>query len=552
VSIAAAPVTSSSTTPPVQATAQAPAATTALAASETTIPPGSGSLTDVAGNVWTITASGSIEENGQYTPGGGGTSALTIIGGTVEGEDSSGRGWFALSGNGQDWASTLPPANQSATARPSIIPVSASPAPAAAAQASCAATPNGAATGQFTTANGQIYAPDGSVFIARGVDVMEGNEPSLSTLQANFPGVNFVRYAIFDYASSSTLSGWINTLTAAGIVVEPEDHNNGAGNAGGGQGVVFTGQQLATELAWYTDIATAFKSNPAVWFGTNNEPSENPSAAALSTWQGQTYAAIRATGNTSPIMIEANGGAFNGQPVMLQGYTPSVYAGMVNVIWDVHYYGWLTNYSTDQPTNNAFLAGMVQQAQALTPSANGTIPVLVGEYGNSTSGVGIDPNGNQVLTAVQSSGYGSGAWAWGPGNPGDGLSNGGNGLSSYGQEVAGYIALTQGAAPSVWATNCPTATVSASPVTVVAANTANSTLSTASDATPTATAPPVNSAVTAGNAQAQQDIAQGDALIQQSPSAIASAADDPASDAVIAAAAAQAAQAIAAMSGVGK
>jgi hypothetical protein len=443
------------------------------------VTPGSGSLTDAGGNVWLITANGSIRENGQWTPGGGGTAALTIVNGVVYGLDSTGKGWFTLSG--RYWTSSAaPPGVASAAPAAAGAPSAASAAASATAATTattaapvsvCAATPGGAASGRFATSGGSIIAPDGSVFIAKGINVMEGNEPSLSTLQSAFPGINFVRYAIYDYAGPSALSAWVTSLTSAGIVVEIEDHNNGSGNAGGGQGVVFTGQALATELGWYAAIAKAFASNPNVWFGTNNEPSEAPSAAALSAWQGQTYQAIRGTGNASPVMVEMN--CWN-SPVMTcgQGYTASVYAAMTNIIWDDHYYGWLSNYSTDQAAVSQNLALEISASRQIT-GADGTVPVLIGEYGNSTTGVAIDPNAAQVLAAVQSSGYGSAAWAWGSGNPGDGLTTGGNGLSSYGQEVAGYIALVAGAPASVWSTACPgapAATAATVPATVTVAS----------------------------------------------------------------------------------
>ena len=307
-----------------------------------------------------------------------------------------------------------------------------------------------ATTGTFYTTNGQIIGPNGVPFVARGIDVMEGNQPSASTLQSDFPGINFVRLAIYDYASPTTLAAYVNQLTAAGIVVELEDHTNSTGsNAGGSSGTIFTGSQLTTELNWYSSIATAFKNNPYVWFGTDNEPSEvdasgNEDPAALSTWQQQTYNAVRDTGNTSPIMVEMNGGA--SPSTFGQGYTASDYASMNNIIWDVHYYGWVTGYSTDQSTVSANLAADIAQAQQIT-SANGTVPVLIGEYGNSTTGQGIDPNGDQVISAVQQSGYGSAAWAWSDGGPGDGLTtNGGSGLSAYGQQIAAGIAAAAAAA----------------------------------------------------------------------------------------------------------
>ena len=216
------------------------------------------------------------------------------------------------------------------------------------------AVPNYAASaGGFGTLGGQIYSPDGQPFIARGIDVMYGNgNPSAAQIQASFPGTNFVRLAIYNYDSPASLTAYVNDLTSHGIVVELENHDNGAGNAGGGQGTIFTGSALAQEQAWYSSVASAFKTNPYVWFGTNNEPSEVNSSgqtdpAALSAWQQTTYNTIRAAGNNAPIMLEANSWGPGRTNV---GYTASAYAGMTNVIWDLHYYGWVSGYSTSQST----------------------------------------------------------------------------------------------------------------------------------------------------------------------------------------------------------
>nr|WP_294547299.1 cellulase family glycosylhydrolase [uncultured Rhodopila sp.] len=305
------------------------------------------------------------------------------------------------------------------------------------------ATPNHAASaGGFGTHDGQIYSPNGDPFIARGVNVMYGNgNPSAAQLQADFPGINYVRLAIYNYDSPAALTAYVDDLTSHGIVVELENHNNGAGNAGGNQGTIFTGAALAQEQAWYSAVAAAFKTNPYVWFGTNNEPSEvnangQTDPAALSAWQQQTYQTIRSAGNNSPVLLEANSWGPGKTNV---GYTASDYAGMTNVIWDLHYYGWLSRYSTDQSTVSSTLAGMIADTAAIQ-SADAKIPVLIGEYGNSTTGQAIDANGNQVVTAVQQSGVGSAAWAWGSGNPGDGLTNGNGGVSAYGQQVAAFTA----------------------------------------------------------------------------------------------------------------
>src|SRR5664279_2970152 len=337
------------------------------------------------------------------------------------------------------------------------------------APAASTSTPSstGATGGGFTTQNGQIIGPNGQPFQARGVDVMWGSDvPSAGTLTQTFPGINFVRLAIYNYASPSDLSAYVNSLTSQGIVVELEDHNNGAGNAGGGGGTIFTGSALSTESNWYSSIASAFKNNPDVWFGTNNEPSEiNPATgqqdpAALSTWQQETYNAIRSTGNTNPIMVEINASANNGQPQVALGYTPSVYQSMTNVIGDIHFYGWVTGYSTDQTTNSNFLAQMIQDTHQLT-TASGAMPVIIGEYGPSTTGNGsVDANSQQVLDAVQSSGVGNVAWAYMNGTVGQDALLSGSGLTSYGQEVQDYIKSAAngcGGAPVI-ATTTPSAT----------------------------------------------------------------------------------------------
>ena len=104
----------------------------------------------------------------------------------------------------------------------------------------------------FSTSNGKVFDPNGNVFVARGIDVMYGNDPSVAQLQSDFPGINFVRLAVYNYDSPQSLASYVNSLTQAGIVVELENHNNGAGNAGGAQGTIFTGQALTQEQDWYS------------------------------------------------------------------------------------------------------------------------------------------------------------------------------------------------------------------------------------------------------------------------------------------------------------
>jgi hypothetical protein len=116
---------------------------------------------------------------------------------------------------------------------------------------------------------------------------------------------------------------------------------------------------------------------------------------------------------------------------------------MKNIVWDTHYYNWLSGFSTDQNTITQKLDALAASAQTFT-SADGKPAVIIGEYGNSTTGQAIDPGAVEAVAAVINAGssgkYGSSAWAWGTGNPGDGLiSSDGTASSPYGQQVQLYI-----------------------------------------------------------------------------------------------------------------
>lgn len=466
------------------------------------IAPGSGPLTDASGNKWLITASGSIQENGKWTPGGGGTSALLISNGTVYGQDAGGRGWFALSADNQAWTSTPAPVAAALVA-------SAVPDPAAS-LAPCQTARSGSGTGAFRVANGQIVAPDGKPFIARGINVYDSQMGDAAQILATFPGVNFIRLAVYGYQSAGAYRAFINTMTEHGTVVELENHQTSDGsNAGGGSGVVFTGTALADELAWYRAVAVAYEGNPYVWFGTNNEPPENPSAAALSTWQQQTYQAIRSTENNNPIMVEMNCDA-NGCGA---GYVPSVYAGMVNIVWDMHFYNWLAGYASDQPTIAAVLKANGASAQQI-PSGDGVVPVLIGEYGNSTNGTTLDAGGVETVAAVINIGatgrFGSAAWEWRAGVEDNLVDGGGSITAPFGQQVQLFLNTSP-----VPLSACEVTQQATKAIAAIEARADITLPPTDQPATPDATppAPVVDPAIAAANAAALSDIDHADAII---------------------------------------
>ncbi len=297
------------------------------------------------------------------------------------------------------------------------------------------------ATGQFQTYMGQVLDPDGAVFTAKGINVDASHVGDASQILADFPGLNFVRLNVVDYASPDAYAAFIKTMTSHGVVVELEDHTSSDGvDSGGARGVAFTGTELTNELNWYSSIASAYKSNPYVWLGTDNEPPLD----GLALWQEQTYTAIRSMGNNNPIMLELPGGSYpNGQSVTSYGLDPIAYAKMSNTIGDVHLYGWSSNYAPDQQAVDSTLADMVRGVQTI-PSTSGEVPVILGEYGPSTEGPTPDANANQVLYAAQRSPQASGtsgaaAFTWSGGGA-DTLSDGQGNLTPYGQEVAQWIA----------------------------------------------------------------------------------------------------------------
>jgi hypothetical protein len=488
-----------------------------------TITPGQGLLSDCSGNVWTINGNNKILENGVAVVGGGDTSQLTMQGCTVmglsNGQNGSSTNWFTMNSTSptttNGWTVSAAPTgatSTTSTAAPSTqaattTPATATPATPAATTAIAAPTVcgSGVASGAFHVANGQIIGPNGQPFIARGINMADSDMGDASAAIALFPGLNFVRLAVYTYQDPSAYSQFISTMTSQGTVVEIEHHveTNGA-TGGGGQGGIASGSWLASENAFYASMAHAYASNAYVWFGTTNEP---PTAPGLSEWQQATYNAIRGAGNNSIILLEIAGWPGGWQTDMDAG----VYASMTNVVWDTHYYGWISNYSTDQGTVNQALASEISGAQTIT-SADGTVPALIGEYGPSTTGESMDPNSTQVVQAVVNDGgsgtVGSGAWHWGMQDCCNNLNSGSTLTNPYGQTVALYINTSVMPCTTAEATANANATL-ASVTTQVAA----AAQTPAPATTPTAAQPAADPTTDALNQAAETSIAQGNVIV---------------------------------------
>jgi hypothetical protein len=271
------------------------------------------------------------------------------------------------------------------------------------------------------------------LFIAKGLDV--GDASIGSQVLQLFPGVTFIRFADGSQDPASYFQPFIDTMTAAKVVVEIEDHPWPLTNA-------YSGSQLTQESNWYASLAAAYKGNPYVWFGSENEPQ----GGDMSAQHVATYNAIRGQGANNMIMFVGGIGGGNPGTTGMAVLTPSDYASMTNIIWDLHFYGWSANFSTDQNTVNAALLGdsgtMILAMTGLI-SSDGVVPIIIGEFGPSTSGSSMDADAAQVETAVGSwavtNNYTSGfaGWHW-DADPYNALQNNGQ-LTSWGQTLLSLI-----------------------------------------------------------------------------------------------------------------
>lgn len=286
----------------------------------------------------------------------------------------------------------------------------------------------------ITAENGQ-FDINGQPIQFRGINIYSDDlrQQGAAAVLNTFPGINLLRVNVFDLNadSAAVLKPYVDQLTSAGVVVELEDHN---------YPTVLTGSSLQAAAQWYASLATAFAGNSNVIFGTQNEPDLSAGWGGVDTEIRTIYNAIRSTGNQNLILLNAAGG------YTTAGLNPSTYASMTNVAWDLHYYNWMANDSTNVTTNAQALQNEVAGAQATD-----NIPVVIGEYGISSGANGPvnDPGGIQVTQAVEQSGYSSAAWAWTSGNPtfplllNDPYGDPSKGLTQFGQMTQQFIAAGQ-------------------------------------------------------------------------------------------------------------
>ncbi len=236
---------------------------------------------------------------------------------------------------------------------------------------------NGATPAQngknFTvTATGGFKDPAGNSWPARGVDFTPQDLiADWTNVLAKLPGITFIRLVCdSDYLQAGNNQAnqdlAIQMATAAGIVVEFEDHSD-AHSSGTG----------TPNTQWYLQMVAKNKNNPLVFLELPNEPT----AGTLVQDQIDLINAVRAAGWTNPIGLMSWGGFQPGNN----------WPGVLASVGTTQIYGALHLYNYDAASVNSNISDAV--------TTYGIFPVI-DEFGGATDGFTQDPNGDVEIQAV--------------------------------------------------------------------------------------------------------------------------------------------------------
>jgi hypothetical protein len=269
--------------------------------------------------------------------------------------------------------------------------------------------------------------------------VVEQGAAMWTKIKSWWPLTKLVRLACYATNPPATWAPFINAATADGCYVVLEHHP--------GSDFAYTGAVLAEESAWYASLARYYNQNPFVLYQTINEP--GVAARGSNDQMRATYDALRGAGYTGMIFCEAGEGA--------DGYSWSVsssaslFATMTNVAWDIHSYNWQSNYSTSSAVITSDMNSRIVDMQTVH-SADGVMPCICLETGNSTAGNAYDPGGPQTVWAAYQNLNLTGvtAWVWGDftgfTNDFNNLTTDavGTGITKYGYQVQAFLSPSTG------------------------------------------------------------------------------------------------------------
>jgi Cellulase (glycosyl hydrolase family 5)/Cellulose binding domain/Abnormal spindle-like microcephaly-assoc'd, ASPM-SPD-2-Hydin len=213
-------------------------------------------------------------------------------------------------------------------------------------------------------------------------------------------GINGVNAAYSGANYQSAVANYVATLQAAGIVPILDLHWNAAGTT------LAASQQLMADEdhspAFWTSVATYFKSNPGVIFDLYNEPHDiswscwlngcTTSGGWVAAGMQQLVTAVRATGATQPIMV--GGLNWGGDLSQWLAYEPS--DPLHQLIASVHIY----NFSQDNT--------VASWNQTIAPVA-AQVPVVTGELGENDCAHGFI---DQYMAWADSQGVSYLGWTW--------------------------------------------------------------------------------------------------------------------------------------------
>lgn len=266
----------------------------------------------------------------------------------------------------------------------------------------------------YRVSNGQILDASGKPFKALGINIWGDIIPTASQyLLQNFPGCNYVRlnfcdqYGMMDNWTPAKLKPYLDAWTAKGIVcvIDPHDYPK-----------IYQGDQLTKVCNWTRAQVQANGANKNVWYETQNEPGTGSGGggAALCAMLKAIHDTVFAASADAMLLI---GGEGMYTIDAWTGIDKNTWRNWRRVLWALHYYNWgssyagggAPSYSADLNTNKKAVANLAAALQA-APSADGVMPVIIDEYGPSTTGDSNDAGAWQTLDAVHQSGFGTAAW----------------------------------------------------------------------------------------------------------------------------------------------
>ncbi len=278
------------------------------------------------------------------------------------------------------------------------------------------------AAGGFSVQGSTIFAPDGSPFVARGVNVNGFNWVWNRRTVDDVGSIvdcwrfNLVRVNSFlfsgeqqwqQYGDNNDLDAIVQAFTSRGVVVVFEAHDRIGG--------YYSGDQLTQLVNWFTDLANRYKGNPYVWFDVMNEPGGRGGIDAAS-WLNvhqQVIRAIRDTAGANNIIIVegATGGQDAGQSGsgLVQDGDSAIlqYASQIttfegrtypNIVFSIHPY--------DQWNH-----GDAKMADYFDRVLGGGYAMIVGEYGVDT-GQDTTAATQSVFNTAVPRGIGRVVWHW--------------------------------------------------------------------------------------------------------------------------------------------